>query len=126
LDRKRYPELKSAAIITFFVFTISACYYDNEEDLYRNFPQNCETTSLTYTNDIKEIIDDRCVTCHQPGGIAATWPLTTYEEVKAQEAGVVDRINRPFGDGEIMPPGGNMSNCKIDKINAWYLDGAPQ
>jgi len=37
--------------------------------------------SETYDSDIASIFNERCVSCHGPGGEKASSPLTTYEEV---------------------------------------------
>jgi hypothetical protein len=105
---------------------LTSCYYDNKEELYQNYPQDCITTGLTYSMDIKPIMDRACVDCHSPGGNASFWPLTTYTEVLAQESSILDRISRPNGSSGAMPPSGQLEKCEIDRINMWFADGAPQ
>jgi hypothetical protein len=40
----------------------------------------CQSDELTYHQDVKSVIDEKCANCHVDGG-AAPFPLTTYEEV---------------------------------------------
>ncbi|MCO5170525.1 MAG: Ig-like domain-containing protein [Planctomycetes bacterium] len=39
-------------------------------------------TPSTYVDDVKPILDARCIACHGPGGVLAAKPLTTYAEVR--------------------------------------------
>jgi hypothetical protein len=43
-------------------------------------PRACNFPELTYTNDIKPIIDDVCLSCHL-GEEDGPWELTSYEHV---------------------------------------------
>lgn len=56
-------------------------------------------TQLTYHQNIKPIIDGRCVSCHQTDGIAP-FALTHYAEVSAMagavKRAVVDRVMPPY------------------------------
>ena len=40
-------------------------------------------TVLTYERDIQTILDSKCIVCHGSGGVMASKPLTTYDEVMA-------------------------------------------
>ena len=87
----------------------------------------------TYHGEAKAIVDARCVTCHQAGGIGP-FPLTTYEEVSD--------IARPVFRASIangtMPPWQPSDDCNtfLDNIDlttnekevllAWLDGGAPE
>ena len=118
--------MKIKAVFAFLALaTLSSCYYDNKEELYQNFPQDCVTSGLTYTNDISTMISDNCVQCHSASG--GQFPfLETYQEVRSNEIEVVFRITKSVGDPLVMPQGGPMPKCSIDQILAWYADGAPE
>jgi hypothetical protein len=100
----------------------TACYYDNEKDLYGD--GSCDTTAISYTTDIRPVLDANCVSCHAPGGEQEGAPLVTYENVK-QYADTRDIVDRTNGTGSLMPPSGKMSNCNIAIIEAWVNAGAP-
>ena len=86
----------------------------------------------TYYGEAKAILDTRCATCHQPNDIGS-FPLTTYEEVKAFEGAV--RASILNGS---MPPWqpGDDCNTYVDNIDlrpeekevllAWLDGGAPE
>ena len=100
----------------------SGCYYDNEVTQYGITP--CDTTAISYSQDIQPIIQDNCIRCHAPGGQQESNPFTSYAEVKLYTADrkIVERVN---GIGGIMPPSGAISACSQLKIEAWVNAGAP-
>lgn len=83
------------------------------------------STAVTYTKNVKSIIDANCIGCHQSGRSAGFRPLTTYAEVKAavENAGLLGRIQLQNGQQGIMPQGGRMSQANIDLIVKWNTDG---
>ena len=87
---------------------------------------NCETDALSYTDDIKPIIDANCATagCHAAN---TSRPMGTYESVRdyALDGSLVTRINLPVSNPQSMPPTGPLDDCTIEKIEAWVNDGAP-
>lgn len=106
------------------VACLSACYYDNEEELYPNTAgtANCDTTGQTYTNSIKSIIDTRCATpgCHAAG--APNVNLSTYQSVVGQ----IGRIKVRAIDEKTMPAAAPLPACEINKLTAWINAGTPQ
>ena len=88
-------------------------------------PGTDPSTAITYTKNIKSIIDANCVSCHKSSGSASFRPLTTYAEVKAavENAQLLDRIQLQNGQQGIMPQGGRMSQTNIDLIIKWNTDG---
>lgn len=113
-----------AALTLMFIATISqtACYYDNEKDLYGD--GSCDTTAVSYSADIRPIIDANCVSCHAPGGEQETSPLLTYADV-TKYTGNLDIVERTAGTSTLMPPTGKMSDCNVALIGAWVNQGAP-
>lgn len=102
--------------------TQTACYYDNEQELYGG-NVTCDTIAVSYLTDIKPIIDANCISCHAPGGEQESSPLLTYDDLKkyTDDRNIVDRTQ---GTSSLMPPAGRMSNCNVAKITAWVNQGA--
>lgn len=96
------------------------CYYDNEVDQYG--VSTCDTTAVSYNQDILPIINSNCISCHTPGGQQGSSPFTSYDEIKNYSASMVERVN---GVGGIMPPTGTIPSCDKLKIEAWVKAGAP-
>ena len=83
------------------------------------------TTSITYSKDVKSIIDANCISCHASGRSASFRPLTTFAQVKAavENAGLLSRIQLQTGQQGIMPQAGRMAQANIDLIVKWNTDG---
>ena len=118
------------AIIAFGVFASlflslcvpSGCYYDNEEDLYGVVA--CDTSSLSYKNDIAPILNSYCYTCHVPNsGQAGATPFNTYNDLKPLTGSVTLRVDDPVSP---MPPttAVPLPDCERQKIKAWIKSGA--
>ncbi|WP_228448238.1 MULTISPECIES: hypothetical protein [unclassified Chryseobacterium] len=100
-----------------FTATIIACESRTYEDVSENTPI---ILPVKYTADIKPIIDNSCIGCHSAGSFK---PLATYDQVKNNIDGIIDRIQRPNGDPEKMPKGGSLSATQINTFIKWKADG---
>jgi len=110
---------KISILLSLFCFAF-ACTSENAEDL-----GPCNTADVSYQNELQAIFKANCtnVGCHGgPNGVA-NLDLNTYASTKriADDGSLVDRIT---GVGNLMPPGGALPDCEIDKIRSWVLDGA--
>lgn len=106
------------------LFAVTGCYYDNAEEMYENFPQDCDVSAVSYSTDIVPILDQNCLSCHSGSAPQANLDLSTYQNVSDNAASVRNRINLPPGDPLLMPQDGPMIKCNIDKINNWIDQGA--
>ncbi len=103
----------------------SACYYDNEEDLYGSNPTNCDTVGMRFSLEVKTIFDAQCAACHVPGSSQYSGiPLGSHAQIEtiAKNGKLINRINNPSSP---MPPSGLMSACDRARIEAWVRAGAP-
>lgn len=100
-----------------------SCTNDSTDDLIGD----PDLENLSYTDDIKSIIDNNCISCHAATPInGAPMSLTTYENVKnaIQTKGLIDRISRDQDAVGMMPNGGTrLPQETIDKISAWASQG---
>ena len=93
--------------------------------------ETCETSNLTYTNDIAPIINASCgsAACHGSDTMTS-FPMGNYEEASfAVTFGrIVGAINHEEGFLPMPYPEGaaKLDQCNIDKITAWINDGAPE
>jgi uncharacterized membrane protein len=101
---------------------IISCTNDSESDLINPTP-----VAITYTNEIKSVIDNNCTFCH--GNIptnGAPMSLTTYLLVKdaINNRGLIDRISRVQGAQGMMPNGGTrLPQNTINSISQWKNEG---
>lgn len=104
-----------------FLTSLSACYYDNEEELYPQ--EGIPSGTISYTANIQPIIASNCAipTCHVPRGSGIE--LVTYEQVKAiADNGklrdrVIVRMDMP--QAQALPPN------QRQLIQAWIDQGSP-
>ncbi|MFN5346248.1 MAG: hypothetical protein ACK44N_12455 [Bacteroidota bacterium] len=99
----------------------TGCYYDNEEYLYGT----CDTKNVTFSKDIKPIIDANCINCHNGGAI----DLTNYSGVKAKinDSTLYKSISYSYtgaNSSKNMPSSGKLDDCSINKVKAWIDEGA--
>lgn len=102
----------------------SACYFDNEEELYGITPGTCDTTAISYSADIKPLIEANCTVCHSPSGVQSATPVDNHADLKilADNGKLVDRTNDA---GSPMPQTGLLPECERNMIRAWVNAGAP-
>jgi hypothetical protein len=114
-----------STLLLTLMFSLSKCYYDNEEELTQNFNKpDCETAVMSYEFDIKNIIESNCAVsgCHVAPINQNGLDLSQFADVKliAENGSLVNRIT---GVGNIMPQSGPLPPCEIDKITAWVNQG---
>ncbi|RNA63463.1 hypothetical protein D1631_16820 [Chryseobacterium nematophagum] len=106
------------SIVLVIVVACDSRTYDEASD---NTPITVEV--VRYQQEIKPIVDANCVVCHSPGGAASFQPLTNYEQVRNNISNILNRIQRPNGDGLKMPQGGSLSANQINLFLKWQADG---
>lgn len=120
---------KTHYILIACVVSLSSCYYDNFQKLN---PENvvttsgCDTTTtISYINHIKPILDNYCTQCHNSSGSAHD--LSTHATSSADAlSGKLYNSVAQNGLAMDMPQGGSkLSNCDITKIKKWAAAGAP-
>ncbi|AZA80800.1 hypothetical protein C1637_11740 [Chryseobacterium lactis] len=99
------------------VVMLVACESRTYEEISDNTPI---TVPVNYTQDVKPIVDNNCIGCHSAGSFK---PLVTYDQVKNNIDGILDRIQRPNGDPLKMPKGGSLSATQINIFTKWKADG---
>ena len=110
-------------IISVFIFS-TACFYDNEEELYPGSQDiECSTDSLTYNNTVAEIINTNCAIPNCHGGTQSP-SLTGFQNVMSNAG----RIKVRAVEQQTMPPLSEqpLSECEIKQLEAWINNGAPE
>lgn len=110
-------------IISFSFLLFLSCTNDSESDL--TIPNT--STTVTYTNTIKSIINTNCNSCHgNPLLNGAPMMLITYQNVKEAviNRGLINRISLPQDAAGMMPQGGTrLPQNTIDQIINWKNSG---
>jgi hypothetical protein len=103
--------------------TLSGCYYDNEEDLYRDSSTSItDTGAVSYSATIAPMMATNCTTpgCHAASGQSPN--LTTYQGVSDNSGIVMARAVN--ANPTPMPAAGLMSPSDRDKLKRWIDAGA--
>lgn len=99
-----------------------SCSNNSEDDLI--IPNN-NVALARYTENIKPIMDNNCVSCHGTTNPNAGLSLTNYIQVRQAvlNNGLINRISRTSGDPQLMPTTGRMPQQTIDLVSQWQADG---
>lgn len=103
---------------------IMSCSSDSEEDLTPPEDDGGEIVDndVTYTANIRPIITNNCIVCHNNPPInGAPFPLTTFNDVSSRASSVFARTNNGT-----MPPSGKLPQANIDLISDWIAGGSPE
>lgn len=105
------------------LFGLNSCTNDSLSDL--TTIQEIET--VNYTENIKSIIDNNCISCHGATPTnGAPNSLTTYENVREAvlNGGLIERISIAEGSPGAMPEGGpRLPQNDINAIVQWNAEG---
>lgn len=134
--------IKSFILIAGVASLLSSCYYDSLEELHPapiiipgindSTSTGCDTTkALTYTADIKPILDANCGagnSCHNGGGSQSGIDLGTYAGAKAAALGKLVGAITWDGSASNMPKGSTskINDCSIAKIKKWVNTGTAE
>ncbi|QJX46012.1 cytochrome c [Hymenobacter taeanensis] len=108
---------------------LPACTYDSAEELLSKTPPApaCDTLAVTFAASVAPLLQQRCVSCHNPTLRNGDVNLTTYAQVQrvAADGRLVGVITHAAGY-PAMPQGGpKLSDCEIARIRSWVRQGAP-
>lgn len=113
-------------LISFGIVFVIGCSNDSSSDLIN---EN-QFDEVTYTNTVKAIIDNNCISCHATVPVnGAPMSLTTYADVKnaVLNRGLLNRISRAQGAPGMMPNGGTrLPQAVIDQVYQWAENGFPE
>lgn len=101
---------------------VPSCTYDNTEDLVGS--TQCDTTAISYINDIVPILQNNCYRCHDAANVSTSgYQMDSHAFLLdyVDSGSLVERINDPVSP---MPTDGLMDECSRAKIKAWVDAGA--
>lgn len=89
---------------------------------------NCDTTTMSYQNDIVPILSSNCYACHGENSNASGMGiiLEGYSNLqpKAVSGTLIGVITHANGFPAMPKDAGKLSECNINKIRAWVDAGA--
>lgn len=116
-------------LIVAALFSVSSCYYDNEEYLYgvSNAPCADTTTTASYSQKVVPIFQQYCYSCHNSSFPSGGIVMGTHAADKAigQNGKLYGSVSHAQGYSP-MPKGmTKMTSCQIATIKKWIDNGLP-
>lgn len=117
--------MKKLFILSIFslMFIFLSCSSDSEEEIIPvPDPDPPIDNNITYAANVKAIIDNTCVRCHNNPPInGAPMPLTTFQNVRdaVTGRGLINRVE----NGSMPPNGTDLTSAEIQVIKDWQAGG---
>jgi uncharacterized membrane protein len=87
----------------------------------------CDTSNVTYSNQISRIVQSNCYSCHSGSAPNGGIKLTTYTEVSnTVKTGVLIAAIKRQNGVVAMPPSGPLATCDIRSFELWKQKNYPQ
>ncbi len=103
-----------------------SCEKNNREEL--DDTSNCDTTSVSFANDLVAEIDAKCNTsrCHSAASQAGNYNLVGYANVKAAIDGgrFQGAVNHETNFSPMPKNAGKLDACFLLKLNTWIARGS--
>jgi hypothetical protein len=114
-----------AVFISIGLFSVNGCYYDSEEELYPSI-SNCDTTNVTYSGVISDIMYVNCNSCHGPVAPESNIRTDNYTDLKTivDNGKLLNVIMHSSGFPAMPKDRPALSDCDISKIQIWITAGA--
>lgn len=113
-------------LLYFILFSsILSCYYDVEDDFGQD--TDCITMNITYSNDIIDIVSNRCYKCHAANLNLGNVTLEGYNRIKiyVDNGRLLGAVRRETGYSPMPQNEAMLPDCDIMKIETWISAGAP-
>ena len=112
------------AVIIIAAFSFS-CRNDSHEGL---FPELgiCDTTDVSYNNDIVPVMTNNCYSCHSAGSNTSGILLDDYQALSSliEDGRILGAIQHQEGYLPMPLNADKLDECSIDKFQAWINQGA--
>ena len=100
-----------------FLILITGLGYGCQKSTNSSFTPDCSGAAKSFQNDVRPIIQSKCVSCHSSGGNSPA--LETYSQVKNNASAIRSSII----DGR-MPRNGSVTDTQKNTIACWVDNGA--
>lgn len=107
------------------VILTMACSKENEQTLIQE--TLCQLDTLSYSKQIRPIVTQRCLPCHDNLQAQGGYILDNYSDISAEALnGVLLGVIRHENGYSPMPKDApSMPACEISAIEKWIAQGAP-
>ena len=81
---------------------------------------------VTYEADVKPILNQLCVACHNATLHEDGVDLSSYSLAKAEIDDIIESMQEDEDEDDLMPPSGRVDNSIIETLISWKIDGLIQ
>jgi hypothetical protein len=122
------PKGLLSLIIPIIAILLGSCAYHNEEDLYSDNSNSCDTSNVTYSGTVLPVLQASCLGCHATavnafdgGGV----DLEDFESFKTRigDGSFMGVITHSGGYPQMPKGGAKLDTCTVTKIKAWIDQG---
>jgi hypothetical protein len=113
-------KISGVAILLVVLLGLAQCAKDKAPE-----PDKCNVPTLSYTTNVKPILDAKCATagCHDAASNTSGFDYSSYNASKAGGDAYICKIKGTCGS--IMPPSGKMADSLICILEGWKNQGYP-
>jgi cytochrome c553 len=88
---------------------------------------DCDTTDVSYAQNIVPLLNQNCVICHSGANPQAGLNLTSLAELQGAITykNLMPRVKHETGYAVMPPSGAKISDCNIRQLELWIADGMP-
>lgn len=106
---------------------LSACYYDNEEELYGATPTACEPGEVRYSVQVRNILSKNCYACHSTGSNLGNLLLDSYTSARnsASNGSLMGSVRHAAGYSPMPQGAAKLLDCDIQTLQKWVDAGTP-
>ncbi|RCS28168.1 cytochrome c [Polaribacter sp. WD7] len=117
---KNSVQIKKHFFLLFVGFVFASCLTNVDEEVVINDDPAIEDpcSTITYTLNVRPILDNNCTTCHSTNG-GQPPNLETFENASANAIIIRSEVVR-----RTMPIGGSLTDEEIQAISCWVEAGA--
>ncbi len=108
-------------------FSLTACYYDNEEDLYQFITEPpCDTLQVSYRQQVLPLLQTSCYSCHDATVRSGNIDLETFSKLQtvALNGKLYGSLAHLPGFSPMPKNDNAFPECEVAQINSWINDGA--
>ena len=122
-------QLKHILIALLALPLFSACYYDNEEELYpAGSGAPCDTTVTTYSARVAAIVQENCLSCHStaasPGANNISLEGHANLKIYVDNGKLMGAITHTPGYSFMPKNEPKLTDCEIAAIQRWVSNGS--
>jgi len=124
-DEDRMPPPPAAAFTSSQLAIISKWISQGAKD-NSCLESGCDTTNVTYSNQIKSLVSNNCQGCHSGNSPGGGINLVQYSDIKAiaDNGTFIGTIDHLPGYSAMPKNGNKLTDCQINMVKIWISHGA--